>query len=117
MARCHATSRFWLVCDQFVDLCILCGCDYCDTIRGIGPKTAVKLMQKHGSLEKVLENLDSKYTIPENFDFNQARELFLRHEVTDPATFNFKWGGMDEEKCVPPTSPCHLPHTHPLVSL
>jgi len=105
------------VCDQFVDLCILCGCDYCDTIRGIGPKTAVKLMQKHGSLEKVLENLDSKYTIPENFDFNQARELFLRHEVTDPATFNFKWGGMDEEKCVPPTSPCHLPHTHPLVSL
>lgn len=20
--------------DQFVDLCILCGCDYCDTIRG-----------------------------------------------------------------------------------
>lgn len=26
--------------EQFVDLCILLGCDYCDTIRGIGPKTA-----------------------------------------------------------------------------
>jgi flap endonuclease-1 len=26
--------------DQFVDLCILLGCDYCDTIKGIGPKTA-----------------------------------------------------------------------------
>jgi hypothetical protein len=23
-----------LTMDQFVDLCILCGCDYCDTIRG-----------------------------------------------------------------------------------
>lgn len=21
--------------DQFIDLCILCGCDYCDSIRGI----------------------------------------------------------------------------------
>ena len=27
--------------EQFVDLCILLGCDYCDTIRGIGPKTAL----------------------------------------------------------------------------
>jgi flap endonuclease-1 len=26
--------------DQFVDLCILLGCDYCDNIKGIGPKTA-----------------------------------------------------------------------------
>jgi len=24
--------------DQFIDLCILLGCDYCDKIRGIGPK-------------------------------------------------------------------------------
>lgn len=27
--------------EQFVDLCILLGCDYCDSIRGIGPKTAL----------------------------------------------------------------------------
>jgi flap endonuclease-1 len=26
--------------EQFVDLCILCGCDYCDSVRGIGPKKA-----------------------------------------------------------------------------
>lgn len=24
-----------LTMDQFIDLCILCGCDYCDSIRGI----------------------------------------------------------------------------------
>ena len=23
--------------EQFVDMCILCGCDYAGTIRGIGP--------------------------------------------------------------------------------
>jgi 5'-3' exonuclease len=31
--------------DQFVDLCILLGCDYCDKIKGIGPKNALKLIQ------------------------------------------------------------------------
>jgi flap endonuclease-1 len=47
-----------LTMDQFVDLCILCGCDYCDTIRGIGAQTALKLIRLHGSLEAVLENLN-----------------------------------------------------------
>lgn len=28
-------------------------------VRGIGEKTALKLLQKHGSLEAILENLDS----------------------------------------------------------
>ena len=39
--------------DEFIDLCILCGCDYVDSIRGIGHKTAFKLMKKHRTLEKV----------------------------------------------------------------
>ena len=31
--------------DEFVDLCILCGCDYTPTIDGIGPITAFKLIK------------------------------------------------------------------------
>ncbi|CAJ1401380.1 unnamed protein product [Effrenium voratum] len=38
--------------DQFIDFCILCGCDYCDTLKGVGPSTAIKLMVQHGTLEK-----------------------------------------------------------------
>jgi flap endonuclease-1 len=30
--------------EQFVDLCILLGCDYCDSIRGIGPKKVKTLL-------------------------------------------------------------------------
>jgi flap endonuclease-1 len=41
--------------EQFIDMCILCGCDYCPSIKGIGAKTALTLIQKHGSIEKVLE--------------------------------------------------------------
>ncbi len=40
---------------QFVDLCILCGCDYCPSIRGIGPTTALKLIKRHKDLEGVLK--------------------------------------------------------------
>jgi len=55
--------------DQFVDLCILLGCDYCDTIRGVGPKTALKLIREYGYIEKILQNLDrKKYTVPENWE-------------------------------------------------
>ena len=40
-------------------------------------------MRKHGSLEAVIENLDTdKYTVPENFRYQEARELFLHPEVT-----------------------------------
>ena len=41
--------------DQFVDLCILCGCDYAESIDGVGPVTAFKLMKAHGNLDKVLD--------------------------------------------------------------
>ena len=44
--------------DQFVDLCILLGCDYVDKIKGIGPKKAIEMVRKHGSIEDVLGNLD-----------------------------------------------------------
>ena len=43
--------------EEFIDLCILCGCDYADSIDGVGPVTAFKLMKNHKNLENVLEHL------------------------------------------------------------
>jgi flap endonuclease-1 len=73
--------------DEFVDLCILCGCDYCDSIDGIGPITAFKLITKYRSLEKVVEHLNDenkvkeRYRIPESFNYQNARLLFKFPEV------------------------------------
>lgn len=62
--------------EEFIDLCILCGCDYTHTIGGMGPVTAYKLMKEHGNIEAVLEKVKEsnedptkkkKYTVPENF--------------------------------------------------
>jgi len=46
---------------QFTDLCVLLGCDYCDNIKGIGPKNAYDLISKYKSLENVLKHLDDKF--------------------------------------------------------
>lgn len=46
--------------EQFIDLCILLGCDYCPTIRGIGPKKAHELIREHKTIENVLKKLDAK---------------------------------------------------------
>ncbi|EIM81467.1 PIN domain-like protein [Stereum hirsutum FP-91666 SS1] len=45
---------------QFIDLCILLGCDYLEPIKGVGPKTALKLIREHGGLKEVLEHLKEK---------------------------------------------------------
>lgn len=78
--------------DQFIDLCILLGCDYCDSIRGIGPKKAFELIKEHKSIEKILTVLDkSKFHVPPEWPFARARELFKTPEVTPGADIALKW--------------------------
>jgi len=75
---------------EFVDLCILCGCDYTETIDGVGPVTAYKLIKEHKTIENVIEHLKKenesekrkkKYIIPEPFLYEDSRDLFIKPEV------------------------------------
>ncbi|CAG9838327.1 unnamed protein product [Diabrotica balteata] len=87
--------------EQFIDLCILLGCDYTDSIRGIGPKRAIELIQKHKSIENIIQNIDKdKYPIPENWNYEGARELFKNPEVSGVDDIELKWGEPDEEELV-----------------
>ena len=99
-----ALSELALTKEQFVDLCILCGCDYTDAIKGCGPVTALKLIREHGSLEGVLAHISSgatKLVVPEFFPYQEARQLFLNPEVVDVASLpEFKWTPPDEEGLV-----------------
>lgn len=64
--------------DQFLDMCILCGCDYTTKIKGIGPVSAMKLIKKYKNIESVLEyiKVKGKHKIPKNFDYISSRKLF-----------------------------------------
>ena len=87
--------------EQFVDLCILLGCDYCDSIRGVGPKRAFDLIKQHKSIEEILKHIDTKkYTIPQDWVYKEARSLFLTPDVTPAENVVLKWTDPNEEEIV-----------------
>merc|ERR1712139_573866 len=91
-----ALEQLGVSMDQFIDFCILCGCDYTDTLKGVGPSTAIKLILQHGSIEKVLENIE-KEKIPPNFRYEVARDFFKICEAVDTSTVDFKFVEPDFE--------------------
>lgn len=68
--------------DQFIDMCILCGCDYTTKINSLGPINAYKLINEYKNIETIIEQFKinqkfaAKFKIPDNFDYLKARELF-----------------------------------------
>lgn len=88
-----------LTMDQFIDLCILSGCDYCDNIKGIGGQTALKLIRQHGSIESILENINrERYQIPDDWPYQEARRLFKEPLVfREDEVPELKWSSPDEE--------------------
>mmetsp|Transcript_53491 Transcript_53491/g.130700 ORF Transcript_53491/g.130700 Transcript_53491/m.130700 type:complete len:389 (-) Transcript_53491:11-1177(-) len=91
-----------LTMPEFVDLCILMGCDYCGTIKGVGPKTAQTLIQKHKNIAGVVKSLDlTKHPIPDPFNHEEIHQFFEHPDVLDPATIEkekmLEWGPPDEE--------------------
>lgn len=73
--------------EQLIDIGILIGTDFNpDGIKGLGPKTALKLIKKHGSLEKASPHI-------KNAEFpvepQRIREVFLHPRVTD--NYEIKW--------------------------
>jgi flap endonuclease-1 len=58
---------------QFIDLCILLGCDYLEPIKGVGPKSALKLIREHGGLGEVLEHLRERYVFG-----RQSRQIAVK---------------------------------------
>ena len=72
---------------QLIDVGILMGTDFNpDGIKGVGPKTAVKLIQQHGTLEKAASTLkQAEFPV----EPNRIREIFQHPKVTD--NYHLTW--------------------------
>ncbi len=82
--------------EQLVDLGILIGTDFNpDGFMGIGPKTALKMIRKHGSIEKIAES-DSEFHPPP--ELKRIRQIFMKPEVT--SDYVLKWGEPNVEGLV-----------------
>lgn len=77
--------------EQLIDIAILLGTDYNpEGVKGVGPKTALKLIKTYGSLEKALKTLpNAKFPA----DPADIRRLFLNPEVTDQ--YKLEWRAPD----------------------
>ncbi len=87
----RVTKDLGITREQLIDLGILVGTDYNpEGVKGVGPKTALKLIRKHGSLEAVLPHIGAaEFPHP----IEEIRELFLRPSVTDD--YRLEWGKPD----------------------
>jgi flap endonuclease-1 len=63
---------------QLIDMGILIGTDFNPGVKGIGPKTALKLIKKHGRLENLPDDIREK--LPDTVD--QIRDYFMNPPVT-----------------------------------
>jgi flap endonuclease-1 len=76
-----------LTYEQLIDVGILIGTDFNpDGIKGLGPKTALKLIKQHGSLENALPYIKNA-SFP--VEPNCIRQVFLHPEVTN--NYKLKW--------------------------
>jgi flap endonuclease-1 len=82
--------------EQLIDVGILIGTDFNpDGVKGLGPKTALKLIKEHGNIEKAVQYL-------KNAEFpvepQRIREIFLHPKVTD--NYKIEWKEPDIEGIV-----------------
>lgn len=83
--------------EQLVDVGILIGTDYnSGGIPGIGPKTALKLIQKHSKLE----NIDQLQEPLSNVPYEEIRELFLKPKVANVTSNDIKFEPVDYDNLV-----------------
>jgi flap endonuclease-1 len=92
----QALKALGITYEQLIDVGVLIGTDFNpDGIKGLGPKTALKLIKEHGSLEKAVPYV-------KNAEFpvepQRIREIFLRPEVTD--RYRLEWKDPDVEGTV-----------------
>lgn len=89
--------------DEFIDLCILLGCDYATPIRGMGPQTALKLIKEHRSIDeiqRVLAKQGGKLQIPEDYPVETIRNLFKHPDAESGENLSIKWNPPDVDGLV-----------------
>jgi flap endonuclease-1 len=59
--------------ESFIDMCILCGCDYCPQFPKINHEKAFNYIKKYETIENFI---NSGVYVPPDFKYKEAREIF-----------------------------------------
>jgi len=84
--------------EQLIVLCILVGTDYnIGGIKGIGPKTALKLVKEY---KKDFEDIFKENGWEENFDFPWTDVFYTIKNMSVTDNYSLIWGEADKEKLI-----------------
>ncbi len=83
----HVLEALEITHEQLIDVAILVGTDFNpEGVKGVGPKTALKLIKKYGSIEEAMPSLpDAEFPV----EPKRIREIFLNPKVTD--NYKLEW--------------------------
>lgn len=74
----HILKKIDLSYEQFIDLCILFGCDYSDKIKNLNPDTIYQYYYKFKNIDNTLNELRTDgYSIPEFSNHKVIKEYFI----------------------------------------
>jgi flap endonuclease-1 len=79
--------------EELVDMGILIGTDFCDGLKGVGAKTALKLA-RNGQLKEKLAELQEQ----SSHDLDEVRDIFLKHNVN--TDYKIKWEKPEKDKII-----------------
>lgn len=85
-------AKLGITQDQLVVLGILVGTDYSEGVRGVGPKSALKLVQEHKTLGEVLEHVEWASPVPPE----KVYEFIKNPPVTEK--YELEWKEPDAQK-------------------
>jgi flap endonuclease-1 len=89
----HVLEALEITREQLIDVAILVGTDFNpEGVKGVGPKTALKLIKKYGSIEEAMPSLqDAEFPV----EPKRIREIFLNPKVTDNYKLEWKSPNID----------------------
>ena len=89
----NVLSQLDVTREELIDMSILIGTDFCEGLKGVGAKTALKLAHK-GQLKEKLSELQKEST----HNIDEVRELFLNHDVN--TDYRIKWEKPKQDKLI-----------------
>ena len=85
-------AHYGITRQQLVDLAILVGTDFNEGIKGVGPKTALKLLKQY----RCIENLPGKFLSKVTSQYQKVREIYLNPRTT--SDYRLSYGLLQEEE-------------------
>lgn len=90
---------------QFIDFCILCGCDYNESLKGVGPVSAYKALLEHKSASLFLKNQTQdatcvRYDIVRNIFDHPCTDAIISKEITEIKKIIISYNSRPDETSV-----------------